>query len=160
MNDFISKPVRTNSLHDALVTAIGKSKRGISTSLATSQKDLSQFPVIDEMIARDLRTLTEKGEVDFFTELIDEFLKITPELLVSLEQACNKGDRIEIEKLSHRLKGSCRNIGLKRLGERCDRMENHPLKASPSDLIVEFAQVSKDYKNAVEMLVKNWRKTG
>jgi HPt (histidine-containing phosphotransfer) domain-containing protein len=79
-------------------------------------------PTLDTSVLEELRQYSEKEE-DLASELIALFLEDSPKQLMALQQALRAADFGEVEKRSHRLKGSAGSIGAVRLREICESLE-------------------------------------
>ena len=95
-----------------------------------------------------LRELQEEGEPDLLNELIEQFLTNVPPQLVVLREAVEAGDAHSVERIAHTLKGSSANMGAKRIGAICAKLEkmghSEDLAAAPgliSRLEGEFGRV-------------------
>ena len=67
--------------------------------------------------------MQEEGEPDILEELIELFLTDVPPQLVALQAAVEAGDAHAIERIAHTLKGSCGNMGAKRMEAICAELE-------------------------------------
>ncbi len=79
-------------------------------------------PTLDTSVLEELRQYSEEEE-DLADELIALFLEDSPKQLMALQQALQTADFGEVEKRSHRLKGSAGSIGAVRLREICESLE-------------------------------------
>lgn len=87
-----------------------------------SGKPQSSLPTLDRSVLEELREYSSK-EQDLAVELIELFLEDSPKQLLALQTALQNADRGEVEKRSHRLKGSAGSIGAMRLREICEGLE-------------------------------------
>lgn len=74
-------------------------------------------------IDHDHLTDMSQGDVVFEAELMQEFLRATPDLLARLESAIECDDRKTAEMVSHTLKGSCRSLGARPMSDPCEALE-------------------------------------
>lgn len=51
------------------------------------------------------------GDEEFLTELLNDFLTQTPELIAQVEDAVGQGDADALGRAAHTLKGSARSVG-------------------------------------------------
>ncbi|MDD9950210.1 MAG: Hpt domain-containing protein, partial [Zetaproteobacteria bacterium] len=79
--------------------------------------------ILDTDQLESLRELNEPDEDDIVTELIDIFVCNSPNVLDNLKQAVSDGDRTMLKKLAHKLKGSCANLGAKKMRALCLELE-------------------------------------
>ncbi len=74
---------------------------------------LTQLPVFDTDQARRISL----GNIRILRKVIDKFVQDTPLLLNKLEEALRIGEKENVERFAHSLKGSARSVGASRLGE-------------------------------------------
>lgn len=124
-----------------------------------SGKPRASVPTLDRSVLEELREYSS-DEQDLAEELIELFLEDSPKQLLALQTALRNADRGEVEKRSHRLKGSAGSIGAMRLREICEGLETaaranrEPLAASAdTEVAIELdalrvALASFDKRNA------------
>ena len=110
MDDYISKPVRTDEI-DAAIT------RGLHALNEACKK--GEVDILDHETLSSVRELRTEGEPDPLAELIDLFLQDTPTRVTKILDAFKAGDVHELERAAHSLKGSSSNIGAKCLSTAC-----------------------------------------
>ncbi|MEA3208740.1 MAG: two-component system, sensor histidine kinase and response regulator [Chthoniobacter sp.] len=109
MDDYVSKPVRTADLADALERA------RLHAAGAT--------PSIDPKSIADLRGLPEEDGEDLLQRLVAMFQEDGPRTLVELGAALERDDVRAVTRLAHTLKGNSGYFGAHRLHELCGEME-------------------------------------
>jgi HPt (histidine-containing phosphotransfer) domain-containing protein len=72
--------------------------------------------VLDPSLLDSLRTLRFDGEADPLAEIIDLFLRDTPERIREASEAAARRDAVALRAAAHTLKGSANNLGARRLG--------------------------------------------
>ncbi|MCU0228677.1 MAG: Hpt domain-containing protein [Bryobacterales bacterium] len=80
--------------------------------------------VLDRRVLDELRQYSDDSQ-DLVQELVTIFLADSPMQLLALQQALQTADWEEVERRSHRLKGSAGSIGAERLRELCQEIEQH-----------------------------------
>jgi PAS domain S-box-containing protein len=107
MDDYLSKPVALAELRRVLEATEpdGPSQRAPSVGA----------PVLDADKVRQLKALALPGEPDPFVEVMELFLKETPDRLADLRQAIQINEPAAIVRAAHSLKGSCANVGAERM---------------------------------------------
>ena len=81
---------------------------------------------LDHVLAHidEARMRTFRDEYpDIVDQLVDLFLATTPPLLDELRDAADSGDRDELLRAAHKLKGSCQNIGATLMATLCLSIE-------------------------------------
>ncbi len=96
----------------------------------------------NSVIAR-LNELVQETDSEFVVELIDIFIKETPEHIKSIAKALDAKDKQSLTITAHTLKGSSLNLGAKQLGAACYKLEelgrsNNPVSASITTKDIEY----------------------
>ncbi len=107
MDDYISKPVRSEHLQAAL-------ERSAPAAPAVAVAPPAGPAVDDEVIA-SLRDLQDPDEPDFVTELVDVLLADAPDRLAAIGEAIAAGDARTVNRTAHSMKSSCGNLGARGL---------------------------------------------
>ena len=106
MDGYVSKPIRTNDLFDAIDGIAG-----------LCRPDLREGPTLDtqsETVFDRKEALSRvEGDVEFLLELAAEFLDGCPSLLAKIYGAITSGDSQSLENTAHYLKGAAGNLGAK-----------------------------------------------
>lgn len=79
--------------------------------------------VIDSEAIESLRALSPDDGGEFLRELIDVFLKDTPQRLAELDQALASQDAAIFTRAAHTIKGSSSNFGATRLSKLAQEIE-------------------------------------
>ena len=117
-----------------------------------------ELKIIDESQLEALRELNEPGEDDIVTELIDIFISHSPPTLVALKESIQKQDRQDINKLAHKLKGSCSNLGAETMRSLCQHLEENAESLPWEEIEKQSGEIEKAYNQVVELLENKWRK--
>jgi len=111
MDDYVSKPVRTTDLADALERARSR--------LAAQAEDNA----VDPAALTELQSLPgERGE-RLLPNLIRLFIHNAPQALMDMQKALIAADAHAIEMAAHQLKGSSAQFGARRLQSLCGQLE-------------------------------------
>lgn len=92
--------------------------------LSDSEHSWASVPTLDPQVLEELRAFSDE-EQDLAEELIALFLDDSPTQLMALQAALSETNLPELERHSHRLKGSAGSIGALRLREICAEIEEH-----------------------------------
>lgn len=114
--------------------------------------------IIDEDQLASLRELNEDDEDDIVTELINIFVKHSPETLDLLSDAVKADDRPQVVKLAHKLKGSCANLGAEYMRNLCQDLEENGTSMDAAKMNSMIEEVKNAYSELVEVLDRDWRK--
>ncbi len=123
MDDYISKPVKTEVLRQILDRWLEPTNGQAPAAEIEKQKSSLGKPeeeAVDLSVLASYREVEEAGQPGLINELIDLFIYHTREQLVALRGAVTKGDVQGIKTLTHTLKGGSANIGahlMAKLGE-------------------------------------------
>lgn len=153
MNDFLSKPIEDEKLHEVLGKYLERSE---VTLPASEQKPLSEktqalLSSVDLTILEKLNALQEEGEPDIVVELIRSFLTQTPSRLSNLQTAFHSEDFELVFDEAHTIKSSARTMGGKYLGELCQQLED--LRSSEAS-----EHTTKQVKTLSEKIQTEYRK--
>jgi len=126
MNDFLSKPIEDEKLHEVLSKYLEKSEIAVPTAPASQAVNTKEagFSSVDIATLEKLNVLQEDGEPDIVVELIKSFMTQTPARLSNLQTAFVSNDFEAVFDEAHTIKSSARTMGGKYLGELCQELEN------------------------------------
>jgi CheY-like chemotaxis protein len=160
MDDYVPKPVKTEELEAVLERWVSKADENKATVLeagdgSATREDSEEDP-LDQSVLAGLRELQEEGEPDILKEVVELFLTDVPPQLAALRGAVEAGDAHSVEQIAHTLKGSCGNMGAKRIEALCTELEeigrSGDLRAAPariSRLEEEFRRVRAVFEEEV-----------
>ncbi|MBS1717423.1 MAG: PAS domain S-box protein [Armatimonadetes bacterium] len=106
MDDYITKPIKADSLANALA--------GQTVSAANLTGEVLDFAHLADISG---------GDSEFEGEILQIFLDTAPDLITQLRDGLEKGDFSAAQVAAHTLKGSARSVGANRLGEYCQQIE-------------------------------------
>jgi PAS domain S-box-containing protein len=132
MDSYLAKPVSK----DALLAMVAQSLKNRPAGDVT----------IDREVLDKLRVLGKDADQDFLGELVDDFVRDTEPLLVEMRTILEAGDGPAVGRLAHRLKGSCGELGGRRLASSCDRLERHVKGGSLADSLSDLHDIDIDFE--------------
>jgi two-component system, sensor histidine kinase and response regulator len=115
MDDYLSKPLRPDALDAVLERWLGVAPAPARQTPVEAATDA----LID---AARMRTFRDDYP-DIVDQLVDLFVQSTPQLIGELHSALDGGDRDELRRTAHKLKGSCQNIGATFMATLCRTLE-------------------------------------
>lgn len=147
MDDYVTKPVELPELEAAI-------HRGLADR--ASQKAIEE--VVDPVVIAGLRQLKMPGKPDPLADLIDLFVRETPEQLKALEKAVAQNDYTSLARAfsaTSSLKGSAMNLGARNLAALCDEIEQTARNWSLNDTLPLIARARDELgrvRNALERI--------
>jgi CheY-like chemotaxis protein len=133
MDDYLSKPLDPADLATTIKRfrdGVGRPNRLPDSGDADSPAPEAPHP-LDEAVLNGLRNLGGAGDGSFLGRVIEAYLEDVPKRLAELRLSVAGNDPDATLRVAHTLKGSCRNIGARRLAELCEALER---MAGNSDL--------------------------
>jgi len=112
MDDYISKPVRVEEMHNILVKwseIIHEEKNYLVTRYKTKK---SQINILDENKITFIHDIETPDDVVFLLELLDIYIQDLPKVISNINSAVDKKDAVKLQFWSHRLKGSSLTLGI------------------------------------------------
>ena len=111
--------------------------------------------LVDWDALEELRALGagDEREGQFLAEIIQLYRKVGEECLSGLDKAYFAQNSNQILRWAHKLKGSSRNVGAKKLGSLCDSLESRA-RANGNILETEIKEISTVYEETLDQLLK------
>jgi CheY-like chemotaxis protein len=146
MDSYLAKPISKDTLLALVARCIG-------TATGPRYAPIPDAEItIDTEVVDELRILGEAADKDFLAELVAEFVRDTQPLLAQLAQAIESGDAQEAGHIAHGLKGSCIQLGGRRLALACDRLETKVTSGHVRGAETELHAVEVDYEDLCRTL--------
>ena len=125
MNDYVSKPVRTDDLMRALGALVMPGKVILPPPSSVASRDVLVDTTTEQLPEFDSSRLDEivDGDMDFARDVAASFAKTFEDQLQKLRAAAAARDPAALNRAGHAAKGASREIGAKRLGAVCERIE-------------------------------------
>ena len=127
MDDYLSKPVRSESLRLTLERWITPAGSGEGAKVGEGSKK-SHEPtrgVLDQARLAIVRQAFEPGAADALAEVIDLYLDEAASQLKGVDEALTREDVADVKRLTHRLRGSSAVMGATRMAALCGELESH-----------------------------------
>ena len=167
MDDYISKPVKSEDLKHVIqqwsrpvarpVEAEPRQHSSTEAARRPPQAAGSNTPVIDEKVINALREYSEPGDNSFIEELFDTFLKTSELHFSEIETALLQRQPNAMMKAAHTLKGGCRNLGGRRMGDLCEKMETLGRENSLKGAADLFGQIKHEFQLFAREYESKWR---
>ena len=155
MNDYVSKPIRTDDLERVLDRWLSKIQNSKTGDRATA---FHKEPALDPGVLSDLAELDQGGTDRLIDELGGLFVSTVQERIRKMEQALEVKDFERIRKDAHQLKSSGGNLGatvFSRLCESLEELEDGEFPLQASRLLTETQQ---EYERVCHALAGEMRK--
>lgn len=124
MNDHVSKPIMLEDLERMIRRWAANKEHTMKQTLDSSPDSvLMNIPVLDQGALQRLMDIGKQTDPGFLQQILDMFTRQAPQNLIEIREAVDRGDFNTLWKSAHKLKGTCLNIGAKRLGELCRSIE-------------------------------------
>jgi len=143
MDDYVSKPIRT----EELVMALSKS-RGAEEPPALSPQPSAK---LDRVALKNLQEVLG-GEFKFLAELMDSFLEDAPKLLAEMEQYLESGDAVGVRRIAHSLKSNGSDFGAKEFAWLCKELEVSSKEGSLEGAADLVAKIRAEYAGVATVL--------
>jgi HPt (histidine-containing phosphotransfer) domain-containing protein len=155
MDDYIAKPVKLETIKELLEKWMPPDGSPAAT-VSRSTVELSDRACLDTGLLQSWRSLTDDGEDDFLTEVIDIFLHDTPGILAELCNAIEKGDARLTQRYGHKLKGSSANLGAVLMAEVCAELEALGNSGDIAGAGALIQRLELEFQRARTQLLQDW----
>ncbi|TMK59286.1 MAG: GAF domain-containing protein, partial [Actinobacteria bacterium] len=152
MNDYVAKPIRV----DELVGAIKRTpRRGSGNSDPAA--DVPTDGPIDEAVLARLADGTG-GDAGFVSDLIEQFVADTPDLVAAARAGLDAGDAEEVRRAAHTLKSNAATFGAHELAGRSRELEDAAKRGMLEDGSARVDAMARELHIVREALPAVWRK--
>ena len=143
MNDFLTKPININELHQALQKAISQidwqlvlqnnsRRNALQTQKDHDNREIlnkasileEDKPILDPQVLNSLREFAGAKAQTIISQIIEQYLEDSPEKLQAIEAAATEQDAKALRKAAHSLRSSSANLGAINVAELCKTVEN------------------------------------
>jgi HPt (histidine-containing phosphotransfer) domain-containing protein len=149
MDGYLAKPIRKDTLLALVARCVMKGSPAQGAE-ATSADEVT----IDAEVFDELRILGEEADRDFLVELVAKFVQDSDPLLIQLGEAIESDDAQATGHIAHRLKGSCIQLGGRRLALACDRLQSKATSGHLQGALTEFHTIEAGYEDLCRTLAR------
>jgi HPt (histidine-containing phosphotransfer) domain-containing protein len=125
MDDYLSKPVKAHELAETLERWSAPAVQTAQGEMPGTSPSATTGGIIDLAVLESFRELQQEGAPDLVGELIDLYLNDTQARLVELHAALEHKDVRALRRVTHSLKGSSSNLGVRRMASLCSDLEGN-----------------------------------
>ena len=143
MNAHLAKPVTFSSVKKCLEKYLFRA----DVQQTDFNEDSDDSQVIDYNVLRSLERVSSKLGTNLLTDVVKLFVINSPILIDEILQALNSGDRDDLGSIAHKLKGSARNIGAKRLANVCQIIEDSCESDDDMDLTAYCEKLNEEFQS-------------
>ncbi len=160
MDDYLTKPVVMQALRTILARWLTKTESGMESALilpaslsnddtalglstpasADDNADATQLASLDLGVLHTMRTLEFPESEGAVVEIFDTFFAAARAQLTSLNLLVEKGDREQVRRIAHSLRGSASSLGARRLAQFAQDLERQSSTFSP-DMVALVAEL-------------------
>ena len=157
MDDYLSKPVDTQRLHEVIAQWVPRTKsEGSPSNQALADVDnfvgATAAPALDSAVIANLHLMDPDGEDGFFAELVARYTSNCRRDLTTLRAALAATELEEIRKTAHRLKSASASLGAKTVAELWSRMEAAAGQGDIDSALAMVDELEREQSRALEAL--------
>ena len=126
MNDYISKPIRIEEIQQMIEKWGGDKKikpMKPNQSIPPPEPVQTTDDLLDQQAISRLMDINQKVDSGFLAQVIGMFSQQAPVMVDEILESEKSGDLTKMWQAAHKLKGSCLNLGAKKLAETCRQIE-------------------------------------
>lgn len=121
MDDYLSKPILMENVQ-RMLDKWGSMKRTPDQSVPAAAQAAAD-EIIDNDAVKRLKDINEKVDPMFLDHILGMFFEQAPQITGEIIRAHQSNDATAMAQAAHKLKGTCLNLGAKKLGEFCKAIE-------------------------------------
>src|SRR4051812_39191703 len=96
-------------------------------------------------LPEELRALADGGDDDLVKEVLSVFQSDTEDRVKTMRAACGTGDREELRKQAHALKGSSAQVGALAMAKLCQTLETTARTADAAELERLVGEIDREF---------------
>jgi PAS domain S-box-containing protein len=153
MDDYISKPIRSNELYEILKrwTFGDDISQNYRDPESVISKPAGTHEVIfDKLRLNELLSIFKKTGKDFYPAVVEPFMKNAEDSIPLLYESLDKGNFSVVKETVHKILGGSKNLGLLNISNICAKMRDSDVYNSPKD-------ITKNYIKSLEMEITSAR---
>ena len=156
MNDYLSKPVKIQSLQQSIDQALfaRRSKNGHFDADLEKSSQSRVETILDESVIKDFMMAMGDRAAEAMSQLIDSYLKNTPPLISSIWEALNAQNWPALRMHVHSLKGNCALFGATSLVRLCKELETSLVNMNLARVEEQVQSIEQTYLRFREVLIQ------
>jgi CheY-like chemotaxis protein/HPt (histidine-containing phosphotransfer) domain-containing protein len=156
MNDYITKPFRSEELQVKLERWLGGSGNGSGSEPPSPHSQIPPEPVeavLNQRQLESLRAMCKDSGPGFVAGLVEQFRR--QPYLEDLRTALERGDRALLKARAHGLKGTSSLLGAHGLPRLCEQLERSCLLASREECLRQLEKIDAEHRRFILRLSEN-----
>ena len=149
MNDFLTKPIRINDLHQAISKAVslklGEIEEDIEVEAQQEEETTQENQILDSQVLDSLRQLAGAKASTLINKIIGQYFEDSPEKLQAIATAAAEKNADALRKAAHSLRSSSANLGAITVAELCKTVENIARTGTTKGTSEAIAQLQTEY---------------
>lgn len=152
MDDYLSKPVKLETLHQKLEQWIvsPETKIEVSQEESNGHSPEETSEIVDLSVLTDLANLQQPGKPDLVNKLIKLFIEGANKNLSALRKAVAEDDPAAIKREAHSIKGSAGNIGARQMAALSRELEQKAHLNTEAKILT--SKLENGFKEVVKVL--------
>jgi signal transduction histidine kinase/CheY-like chemotaxis protein/HPt (histidine-containing phosphotransfer) domain-containing protein len=133
MNDFLSKPVKASTLHEAIRRWTAAAPNTAAADAGASAPAPGPAPVFDPAVLAALPMVADGSEPGFALEMLAQYLKGSSDLVQRCSRALAAGDAAAVRLGVHTLRSTSAQVGARALADLAGAIEERLRAGAPFD---------------------------
>ena len=151
MNDYLSKPVKTETLRQMLERwGTQAEKECFKVFRDENENSVSSSEVFDCSVLESFRMMQKPDKPSLVNKIIELFIEGTEKNLTLLKQGSAVADPETIKRHAHGIKGSAGNIGARQMAAVCAELEQKAEAAAEAEILISRLECG--FKQIVKVL--------
>ena len=115
---------------------------------------------LDRSVLANMRESSQREDgPDVFVRLVELFLNDVSHQLVNLQEAVHNDDASMVKRIAHSCKGSCGQMGARRMAEICTKLQNVGASGNLTCTLEILEQLEKEFERVREALGAELRRS-
>jgi PAS domain S-box-containing protein len=163
MDDYISKPIRSNELYEILkrwTFGDDVTKDYLNNESAISNPMNTNEVIFDKSRLNELLSIFKKTGKDFYPAVVEPFMKNAEDCIPLLYESLEKGHFSVVKETVHKILGGSKNLGLVNISNICAKMRDSDVYNSPKDITINYIKSLEMEISSARIQVVKMRKNG
>ncbi len=154
MDDYLSKPVRPQSLVEALKRCAPGEEISLTDPLQERNIAGYRQVSIEPMVLNQLYNVIGKDRPQMLVDLINTFLEDVPTRFSQIEQLLQENDLKGVRAMTHTLKSSSASLGALTFSRLCEQMEDAVQFENPEEVLQGYVHLQEEFSRVQQALTQ------